>query len=137
LDFGGGKLHLVSRMHGDAVRFQAVYPDGQIAQGNVIFSKDNDSQNFVVPRTAERVWARLIPEPAGVLELSRGVMVRQLKPGDRFWIGDIQLVFLEQVPWVGMIISRDPGRKYVYAGFILITLGLVTYYVLNWVQEKH
>ena len=118
-------------MHGNAIRFQAIYANGHVSEGSVNFPVGSDHHSFVIPGTTELVQVHLVHEKGSEVLLSWSGMTRKLLPGDLFRINNVQLKYLESVPWVGMILSRDPGKPYVYFGFILTAIGIVVYYVFK------
>ena len=126
---GGGNIYPVTRMHGNAVRFQALYDDGKVSEGSVNFPVDSDQHSFFIPRTNELVQLTLVDEQSGAIRLSWNAMTKIVVPGDFVRLNSIVLHYLESVPWVGMILSRDPGKPFVYCGFLLTAFGIIVYYL--------
>jgi len=129
ITLGGGNVYPVTRMHGNAVRFQALYANGQVSEGSINFPVDADQHSFVIPGTTGLIHLKRVEEEGNAIQLSWNGKTKTIVPGDFLRVNDVVLKYLESVPWVGMILSRDPGKPFVYFGFILTTLGIIVYFL--------
>jgi|GEM_PF-2944487 len=120
----------LSKRHGQAVLMSARDRDGRIGLGTVHFGDGQEWAEFVAPGGVHRL--ALERRSGGELLMTGfpGHFLRKksLQPGESVVVDDVTLTYVGQVPWVALVVVRDPGKAWVYAGFALFVIGMILYY---------
>lgn len=138
LSLSKGQIFL-SKHFGTALGFKAVRDDGAMNSGMVNFAPQQQKQTFTAPGLPYTLQVELGDKARQEILLAGfpGHFTRKqaLTPGQGVRIGDTTLIYGKKAHWAGLMVVRDPGKPWVYAGFLLFSLGLLLYYSAKFTRQ--
>lgn len=138
LPLGKGHVYLSNR-HGRALKFKSFLPEGNSLEGTVHFSPDETVKSFKVPGLPYTLTAEFSDILQNNIRITGfpGHMLRKkhMTPGETIILGMVLLKYEEALPWVGLTMVRDPGKPFVYAGFIVFCIGLALFYIYKFANR--
>lgn len=138
LPLANGNLFL-SKSNGRAILFQVQDKAGRTARGTVNFAHNQEKQQFQAPGIPYKLTVRFGYKGREEILITgfpdHILRNKALRPGESVDFGKSKLQYITTTDWAGFLIVRDPGKPFVYGGFLLFCLGLLLYYGVKINQE--